>query len=116
MSYSKKSMTENEKKAKLTVLKDANKQADNMMKSALCGFKDSSELKKHVKTMSDDSCIDFKNDSDKVEDPTKYGNVTGRHISDENIESRDNSKSVYDLGEIDAQLKKLMEQKKRLGK
>lgn len=112
MALPKKPMTETEKKAKLTALKDANKMAKDAMSS---GLKDSKILKKHVKDMSDESEIDFKNDSDKIEDPTHYGNVIGRHISDENVEEQPTDSS-YNIDELDAQIRKLMEQKAKIFK
>lgn len=113
MAYGKKPMTENEKKAKLSVLKDAHKQASSALKGNLSKYKDSKELKSHVKDMSKESGIDFKNDSDKIVDPGMDGDVVGRHISDENIDHCDTD-SVYDIDEIDARLKSLMAQKAKI--
>jgi hypothetical protein len=104
MAYNKKPMSENEKKAKLKVLKDAHGMASKAMSESLSGVKDSPELKKHVKQMSSESGIDFKGDSDKIVDPQHYGNVIGRHISDENIDC-EKEPSVYD---IDEQIQMLM--------
>lgn len=109
----KKPMTETEKKAKLTALKDAHKVATGALKDNISKFKDSKELKKHTKDMSADIKHDLKNDSDSILDPTRYGNVLGRHVSDENIEESA-SDSEYNLDEIDAKIKHLMEQKHKL--
>ena len=113
MAYGKKPMSDNEKKAKLTALRGAHSAATQAMKESISPkkeYKDSPELKKHVKEMSDDALHDFKNDSDKIVDPTHYGNVIGRHISDENIDCG-RSDSEYNIDEIDAKLKHLLEQK-----
>lgn len=112
MAYGKK-MTENEKKAKITALKGANSMAKEAMKNGFSKYKDSKELKSHVKEMSDESGIDFKGDSDKIVDPGMDGDVVGRHISDENIDHCE-TESVYDINEIDAELKRLMEQKSKI--
>lgn len=112
MKSQKKPLSDIEKKAKLTALKDANKAATDMMSSHL---KDSKALKSHVKDMSKETNIDFKNDSDEIKDPTHNGNVVGRHISDENIDSQPTD-STYNIDEIDAQLKHLMEQKAKIFK
>lgn len=116
MAYNKKPMSENEKKAKLTALKDANKTASNAMRDNMTSYgkKDSPELKKHVKSMSDDSKIDFKNDSESIKDPTHYGNVVGRHISDEDIDCEPESDSKYNIDELDARIRDLMEQKHKI--
>ena len=64
MAYSKKPMTETEKKAKLTALKDAHKTATDVMTQSLYGSKkDPKALKDHVKDMSDDAMHNFKDDS-----------------------------------------------------
>lgn len=107
-------MKETEKQAKLKVLKSINSQAKSMMSSKIkkqqdCE-KDSPALKKHVKEMSDETDIDFKNDSDSITDPENEGNVVGRHISDENGDCCDEDLSVYD---IDERLEKLMRKKKQ---
>lgn len=115
MADSKKPMTENEKKAKLSVLKDANKQASDAIKGKMQKFKDSKQLKSHVKDMSDEAMYDFKNDSDSIVDPGHDGDVVGRHISDENMDHA-GDQSVYDLEEIDARIKSLMEQKAKVMK
>lgn len=112
MAYGKK-MTETEKKAKLVALKGAHSMASEAIKGKYSKFKDSKELKSHVKDMSKESGIDFKNDSDNIVDPGMDGDVVGRHISDENMDHCE-SDSVYDLNEIDAQIKHLMEQKSKL--
>lgn len=109
----KKIMTENEKKAKLTALKDANKTASNAMRDNISKYKDSKELKTHVKDMSEDTKHDFKNDSDSIIDPTRRGNVVGRHISDENIDESV-SDSEYNIDELDARIRELMEQKHKI--
>jgi len=114
MAYGKK-MTETEKKAKLTALKGAHSMASEAMKKGYSDYKDSKALKSHVKEMSDDTKIDFKNDSDNIVDPGMDGDVVGRHISDENIDHCE-TESVYDINEIDAQLKHLLEQKAKYKK
>ena len=118
MAYGKKPMSDMEKKAKMTALKGANKEASNMMKESMQAYdkKDSPALKKHVKEMSDDTGIDFKNDSDSIKDPQRYGNVIGRHVSDENIEAEPEPDSVYDIDELDARIRRLMDQKSKLMK
>lgn len=113
MAQKKKEMTENEKKAKLAVLKDANKQASKAMAHSLSSQKDSKQLKDHVKTESAESKIDWKGDSDHIIDPRREGDVIGRHISDENDEIEPNSEmSVYDINEELARLMKLRDQRK----
>ena len=112
MAYGKKPMSENEKKAKLTALRGANSMAKEAMKSGYSKYKDSKELKSHVKDISKESGIDFKNDSDNIVDPGMDGDVVGRHVSDENIDHCE-TESVYDINEIDAQLKHLLEQKSK---
>lgn len=115
MAYSRKPLSENEKKAKLKVLGEANSMAKKAMSSSMKSYKykDSPELKKHTKEMSDESGMDFKEDSDRIVDPTHYGNVVGRHVSDENIDCGV-SDSEYNLDELDAKIKKLMEQKAKI--
>ncbi len=115
MAYGKKPMTDNEKKAKLSVLKDAHKTASSALKDRVYKYKDSKDLKKHVKDMSDESGIDFKGDSDKIVDPGMDGDVIGRHISDENIDHCDTD-SVYDIDEIDARIRDLVAQKEKAKK
>lgn len=110
-----KKMTDLEKKAKMTVLKDANSAARKAMQDSVSKYKDSKELKSHVKDMSEETGIDFKNDSDEIIDPTHNGNVVGRHISDENIDESV-SDSEYNIDELEAQIKKLMEQKSKIKK
>lgn len=116
MAFPKKPMTENEKKAKLTALKDANKQASDVMTQSLYGSrKDPKSLKDHVKDMTDESDIDFKNDSDKVVDPKRLGKVIGREVSFENATHAADDSSVYDpndLNSIEARLQELMKMKK----
>lgn len=107
-------MNENEKQSKLKVLKSINSQAKSLMSSKIkknkdCE-KDSPDLKKHIKEMSDETDIDFKNDSDNITDPEHEGNVIGRHVSDENSECCDEDLSVYD---IDERLERLMRKKKQ---
>ena len=107
-------MKDLEKQAKLGVLKNINSQAKKAMSSKLkkkedCE-KDSPALKKHVKEMSDETDIDFKNDSDSITDPENEGNVVGRHISDENGYCCDEDLSVYD---IDERSERLMRKKKQ---
>jgi hypothetical protein len=106
-------MTETEKKAKLSVLKDAHKQASGMLKDNLSKYKDSKELKSHTKQMSSDMKHDMKDDSDRIVDPGHDGDVVGRHISDENID-HDETDSVYDIDELDARIKMLLEQKAKI--
>lgn len=113
MAYSKKPMTENEKKAKLTALKGAHSAASGAMKNSLTSQKDSSQLKKHVSQMSSESGIDWKGDSDSIVDPNHEGDVVGRHISDENRDIDPNSEmSVDDINEELARLMKLRDQRK----
>jgi len=116
MAIQKKPMTPNEKKAKLTVLKDAHKQASDVMTQSLYGSrKDPKELKDHVKDMSKESGIDFKGDSDDIIDPKRLGKVVGRQVSYENATHAADDQSVYDpndLNSIDERLKQLMELKK----
>jgi hypothetical protein len=112
MAFSKKPLSDIEKKAKLTALRDANKTATDIMSGNL---KDSKGLKSHVKSMSEEAGIDFKNDSDELKDPTHNGNVVGRHISDENIDKQQNA-STYNIDELDAEIKKLLEQKAKIFK
>jgi hypothetical protein len=110
---SKKSMSPNEKQAKLSVLKDLHKQSSDLMSQSLKVTKDSPELKKSVKRRSDESGIDFKGDSDKIHDPRKEGDVIGDHISDENDVIEPNSEmSVYDIDEELARLMKLRDSKR----
>lgn len=110
---SKRPMTENEKKAKLTALKEAHGMASSALKDNLSGRKDSSELKKSVKSRSDESGIDFKGDSDSIVDPRHEGDVIGDHISDENDDIEPNSEmSVYDIDQELARLMKLRDQRK----
>jgi hypothetical protein len=116
MAINKKPMTENEKKAKMAVLKDAHSTASGMMRDAMSGYKnsDSPQLKSHVKDMSKDSGIDFKNDSDKIVDPRHEGDVVGRHISDENDDVEPNSEmSVYDINAELERLQRIRDGKKR---
>lgn len=102
-----------EKEAKLKALKSINSSAKEAMSRNL-KKKDSPELKKHVKEMSDDALHDFKDDSDHITDPQMSGNVIGRHISDENEDcGPEDGMSVYD---IDERLAKLMAHKKAMGK
>lgn len=112
-----KSMTENEKKAKLTALKDANKQASDIMKQSLYGSKkDPKVLKDHVAEMTEDQGYDFKNDSDNVTDPKRLGKVIGREVSRENATHAADDQSVYDpndLNSIDNEINRLMGMKKR---
>lgn len=115
MVYGKKKMTENEKKAKLSVLKDAHGQASAAMKEGLSSYKDSKQLKKHVKDMSDEAGHDFKDDSDRIVDPGMDGDVIGRHISDENIDHCD-TPSVYDEESIDARIRELVALKEKAKK
>jgi len=112
MAYGKK-LSDMEKKAKMTALKSAHETATEMMKSNLNGAKkqespkltDPPDLKKHTESMSKESGIDFKNDSDEIEDPQRDGNVIGRHISDANDDIEPSSDlSVYD---IDLELERL---------
>lgn len=111
--YSKKKpMTETEKKAKLTVLKDAHGQASSALKDKLSGYKSSKELKSHTKEMSADMKHDLEDDSDHIVDPTHHGNVIGRHVSDEQIECEP-SDSDYNLEEIDARIRELVAQKEK---
>lgn len=107
-----KKMNPLEKKAKMKALKEANSMAKQAMGEKYSKYKDSPELKKHTKEMSDESGIDFKGDSDKVVDPTHYGNVIGRHVSDENIDCEPDS-STYNLDELEQRLAHLMEIKKK---
>lgn len=108
----KKPMTDSEKKAKLAALGEANSMASKIMKDSLSNAKEPSYLKKHVKTMSSESGIDFKGDSDHITDPEEEGDVVGRHISDEN----DEVETTQDLSSYDIDLKiaKLMEQKAKM--
>lgn len=113
-SYNKKPMSESEKKAKLSALKEANSMASGLMKDSLSRVKDPNYLKKHVKDMSQDSGIDFKGDSDHITDPELEGDVIGRHISDENdVVETTQDLSSYD---IDAQIEKLMAHKAKFKK
>lgn len=105
MAYEKRKMSDLEKKAKMTALKGAHSSATDAMKQSLGKLKDPPDLKKHVSAMSKESGIDYKNDSDKIEDPQRSGNVIGRHISDENHDCPASSElSVYD---IDLELERL---------
>lgn len=116
MAYSKKPMTDNEKKAKLTALKDAHKAASDVMTQSLTPRKDPKCLTDHVKQMSKDSGIDFKGDSDKVVDPMHIGRVVGRKVSVENEDTHADDTSVYDPNDLDSieyRLKELMDMKKR---
>jgi DNA repair ATPase RecN len=117
MAFPKKPMTENEKKAKLTALKDAHKQASDVMTQSLYGSKkDPKALKDHVKDMSDEAMHGFKNDSDNITDPKRLGKVIGRQVSYENASHSADDQSVYDpndLNSIEERLKELMEMKKR---
>ena len=117
MALPKKPMTENEKKAKLTALKDAHKQASDVMTQSLYGSKkDPKCLKEHVKEMSEDSMHDFKNDSDSITDPKRLGKVAGRQVSFENASHSADDQSAYDpndLNSVEARLEELMKLKKR---
>jgi hypothetical protein len=113
MSYDfgkKKGMSPIEKKAKLAALKGTNDWANDAMKSKMSSIvKDPKDLKSHVAEMSKESGIDFKGDSDHIEDPQRDGNVVGRHISDENDNCPpDRDTSVYD---VDLELERLMKHK-----
>lgn len=116
MAYSKKPMTDNEKKAKLTALKDAHKQASDVMCQSLYGSKeDPKALKDHVKDMTKDSGIDFKGDSDDITDPKRLGKVIGREVSHENATHSADDQSVYDpndLNSVEARIQELMKMKK----
>ena len=117
MAISKKPMTENEKKAKLTALKDANKQATDVMTQSLYGSKkDPKALKDHVKDMTEDEGIDFKEDSNKIKDPKRLGEVVGRQVSYENATHSADDQSVYDpndLNSVEARLEELMKLKRK---
>lgn len=117
MAIPKKPMTDNEKKAKLTALKDAHKQASDVMTQSLYGSKkDPKSLKDHVKDMTEDEGIDFKEDSDKIEDPKRLGKVVGRQVSYENATHSADDQSVYDpndLNSIEARLEELMKLKRK---
>lgn len=105
-------MTETEKQAKLKVLKSINSSAKQAMSGKLSKKKedkDSPELKKHVKEMSEDTDIDFKGDIDHITDPELDGNVVGRHITDEDYD--DSDLSVYDIND---RLEKLIKRKQEL--
>lgn len=116
MALPKKPMTPNEKKAKLTALKDANKAATDVMTQSLYGSrKDPKALKDHVKEMTEESGIDFKGDSDDVVDPKRLGKVIGREVSYENATHAADDQSVYDpndLNSIEARIQELMNVKK----
>ncbi len=115
MALPKKPMTENEKKAKLTALKGAHKQASDVMTQSLTDRKDPKALKDHVKNMSDESDIDFKGDSDHIVDPQRLGKVIGRQVSFENATHAADDSSVYDpndINSIDAHIERLMKMKK----
>lgn len=116
MTMQKKPMSPNEKKAKLTALKDAHKTASDMMTQSLYGSKqDPKVLKDHVKDMTKESGIDFKGDSDSIIDPKRLGKVIGREISHENATQAADDSSVYDpndLNSIEARLQELMKMKK----
>lgn len=116
MAHPKKPMTENEKKAKLSVLRDVNSHATGAMKSSLSKYKDSPALKKHTKEMSEDMEHDVADDVENIEDPTHHGNFLGRHVSDEAIDQNEDEASEYDIDELDAriaELTKLKEKAKR---
>lgn len=117
MAMSKKPMSPNEKKAKLTALKDAHKVASDVMTQSLYGSKkDPKLLKDHVKDMTEESGIDFKGDSDDIVDPKRLGEVIGREVSHENATHAADDQSVYDpndLNSIEARLQELMQMKKR---
>lgn len=116
MALPKKPMSENEKKAKLTALKGAHKQASDYMTQSLTDMKDPKSLKDHVKDMSEEAGYDFKNDSDKIEDPKKLGKVIGRQVSYENASHSADDSSVYDpndINSINEHINKLMKMKKR---
>lgn len=101
-------MADLEKQAKLKALKSLNSKAKDSMSKKLNECKDTDALKKHVKEMSEETDIDFKNDADKIQDPQHYGNVVGRHITDEDDCCDDDDLSVYD---IDDKLERLMAKK-----
>lgn len=116
MAFSKKPMTNNEKKAKLTALKGAHKQASDVMTQSLTDYKDPKSLKSHVKSMSDEAMHDFKEDSDDIVDPKRLGKVVGRQVSFENASHSADDQSVYDpndLNSVEARLEELMNMKKR---
>lgn len=116
MAFPKKPMTSNEKKAKLTALKDAHKQASDVMTQSLYGSKkDPKVLKDHVKDMTEESGIDFKGDSDDVIDPKRLGKVVGRQVSYENATHAADDQSVYDpndLNSIEERLQELLKMKR----
>jgi DNA repair ATPase RecN len=117
MAQAKKPMNELEKKAKLTALKDAHKTATDVMTQSLYGSKkDPKLLKDHVKDMTKESGIDFKGDSDSINDPKRLGEVIGREVSHENATHSADDQSVYDpndLNSIEERLQMLMTMKKR---
>lgn len=109
-------MSENEKKAKLTALKGAHKQASDYMTQSLTGMKDPKSLKDHVKDMTEESGMDFKNDSDNITDPQRLGKVVGRQVSFENATHAADDSPVYDPNDIDSideHINRLMKMKKR---
>lgn len=116
MALPKKPMTDNEKKAKLTALKGAHKAASDVMTQSLYGSKqDPKVLKDHVKDMTEESGIDFKEDSDDIIDPKRLGKVIGREVSYENATHSADDQSVYDpndLNSIEERLQELMKMKK----
>jgi hypothetical protein len=115
MALPKKPMTETEKKAKLKVLRDAHKQTSDVMTQSLSGRKDPKSLKEHVADMTEEAGIDFKNDSDEIEDPKHLGKVIGREVSYENADHSADDQSVYDENDensIEQQIQRLMKMKK----
>jgi hypothetical protein len=115
MDFKKMKMSPNEKKAKMSVLKDLHGQASDLMKQGLAGAKDMKKV-----TVASDSKEGLKQGLEKAEDllgeQDEDDSVMGGHADDEAAEheSAQDESEPMDEDELDAKIQELLQMKEKL--